>query len=165
MEEWKQYIHIANLWVSNMGNVKFICPKKKEIPIKPSYYGKYYHIKVCNSNGINLHKLVAEVFIPNPEFKSYVKHINGNIKDNRVSNLEWVKRNSGKGRKNTDGMTISTSSTESPVTISDDCKLVYVKEIDSWCVFLKNGTSFDCEGVFKTKDEAEMAVPYQNEFY
>ena len=42
-----------------------------------------------------IHKLLSELFIPNPEHKSYVRHINGNTKDNRIENLEWAKRNSG----------------------------------------------------------------------
>ncbi|CAL6089782.1 HNH_endonuclease [Hexamita inflata] len=38
-----------------------------------------------------VHRLVAEAFIENPNNYKFVKHIDGDIRNNHVSNLQWCK--------------------------------------------------------------------------
>ncbi len=45
------------------------------------------------------HVLVAKAFIPNPEGKKYVNHINGDRVDNRAQNLEWATASENNARR------------------------------------------------------------------
>ena len=54
----------------------------------PQDYG-YMRIMVKKKT-YAIHRLVAETFIPNPDNKQIVDHINKDRHDNRVENLRWV---------------------------------------------------------------------------
>lgn len=52
---------------------------------------QYGYLKVTiNRNQYRVHRLVAETFLPNPDNKPTVDHINRIRDDNRVDNLRWA---------------------------------------------------------------------------
>lgn len=62
--------------------------KKLDPPVSS---GGYKFVRIGDKSQ-PLHRIVASAFIPNPENKPEVNHIDGNKCNNAVSNLEWVTR-------------------------------------------------------------------------
>lgn len=54
----------------------------------------YYHFDLRNDDGerkkYKLHRIIADIFIPNPHGYPCVDHVNRNKTDNHLSNLRWV---------------------------------------------------------------------------
>ena len=88
--------------VSNKGEVKALerlvlnngSPQHKhERILKQGNSGKYKTVSLCKDGKVyakTVHRLVAETFIPNPDNKPNVDHIDTNPLNNNVENLRWV---------------------------------------------------------------------------
>lgn len=107
-EEWKDIDGYKGIYqISNLGRVRsldheVIQKAKGESYAKRIYKGRILtpsrngahgtRVMLCKNgkyHGINIHRLVAEYFIPNPNGYDIVNHKNANPNDNRAVNLEW----------------------------------------------------------------------------
>ena len=99
MEEeiWKPIKEFEGYYeVSNMGRVRSLNYKrtgKKKILKNIEDHKGYLEVGLTKNGKrkqFKVHRLVAEAFIPNPENKPCIDHINTVKNDNRVENLRWV---------------------------------------------------------------------------
>lgn len=111
-EIWRDIKGYENIYqVSSLGRVKslervsYLGKIIKEKILKNSFNHRKYLVVHLSKDGkskvVTVHRLVAEAFIPNPENKLEVNHIDEDKTNNCLNNLEWVtsKENSNWGSR------------------------------------------------------------------
>ena len=124
---------MPGLFVSVNGDVRLL-NKKGEL-IRPIFTvtGKgYLRITYC-SGRFYVHRLVAQTYIANPRDCEYVNHKNGNKRDNRMENLEWV--TASENRRHAEAIGLAKSIGEIMRKLSDDA-VRYIRSVDTRTVEL-----------------------------
>lgn len=103
-EKWKDIPGYQGLYrISNYGRVlllerewitaRWLTRHRPKRIAKQSASTNYYRVTLTKNGkqkSTDVHRLVAEAFIPNPENKRTVNHKDGNKLNNHISNLEWA---------------------------------------------------------------------------
>jgi len=170
MNELKQEVaevkENPEIWVPIKDNLAYFISNRGRVKTYDDFYPKitfdrsagYYRVYL-NRKKYYLHRLLAQAFIPNPEGKPEVDHIDGDPLNNCLSNLRWCtraenNRNVGKRITNTSGYT----------------GVSFHKASGKWQAYIYVNGKNKHLGLFHTKEEAaavyeEAAKELHGEFF
>lgn len=108
----KGFERYSNYLVSDDGRI-INCKNGKELSGYRKNSNDYERVTLYDSKGnaktFTVHYIVAMAYIPNPEGKQEIDHINDNKRDNRVQNLRWIDRKENMQKSNSNFRKIKTT--------------------------------------------------------
>lgn len=166
IEEWKNIKDIECYEISNLGKVK---NSKTGRILKPKLLRGYKYVCLRKNNQNifkQVHRLVAEMFIPNPLNKPCVNHKDYDRGNNCASNLEWVSHSENQlySRKNISKGHIAFSKNPYPNITKNKNGYQFQmrdgknKRIRKWFKTLDEAIAFKEEYVAKMNEKGELEL-------
>ena len=145
VEQWIKIAGFDKYSVSDKGNVR---NDKTGRILQPGTNGKrgYLIVGLCSEKkkkAKTVHRLVAGAFLPNPENKKCVDHIDNNINNNKLTNLRWATLSQNQHNRKIDKD--NTSGTKG---------VSFRKDIKKWTARITINGKTICLGSFMKKEDA-----------
>jgi predicted XRE-type DNA-binding protein len=128
MKEIYEQYRDTDYLVSNYGRVKNL---KTNLILKTNI-NRYARVVIYNNGlakNIAVHRMVAELFLENPENKPQVNHIDGDKLNNHVSNLEWCTQSENQQHAFDTGLQISKKGEEHHNCKLTEADVLEIKEL------------------------------------
>ena len=103
---WKKIKHNQNYSINEHGQIRNDTTGKTKTPFVDKANG-YLTVDLWQDNKVKkytIHRLLAELFIPNPDNKPTVDHKDGNRQNNSLDNLRWADYSEQNSRFDTVGV-------------------------------------------------------------
>jgi hypothetical protein len=143
MEEFRLIKGFENYSIGNFGNVK---NNKTNRILKSFLNSKGYKKVFIKDKSFFIHRLVGIAFIPNPDNKTSVDHIDNNKTNNNINNLRWCTYS-----ENNQNKTIHKNNK------SGYKGIYYDKSKNKWCAQISINNKNKNIGCFKTVEDAIIA--------
>ena len=155
-EQYKIINGFSNYEISNFGNVRNI--KTGKI-LKQCFNNSGYKMVNIMDEGKQsakqIHRLIAMMFIPNPNNKTTIDHIDNDKANNNINNLRWVTQ-----QENSSNRSLSKKNT------SGNKGVCFNKKLNKWQAQIMYKNIIKHLGLFDNKEDAIIArVNKANELF